>query len=151
VIVRDDLSGRITGVNGDLLRRLLDGGHVPVVCPPALDPERGPVNVDGDRLAAALAVAVAADRLLLLTNVPGLLRDPGDPASLVEEVAPESMEEADQMAHGRMKLKLIASREALAGGVPQVVIADGRRPDAVRAALAGAGTVLRARRAASAV
>jgi [amino group carrier protein]-L-2-aminoadipate/L-glutamate 6-kinase len=141
-IIRDDRTGKICGVNRELLARLLDDGYVPVVSPPAFDPAHGPLNVDADRLAAAVAVAAHAASLVILTNTPGLLRDPGDPSSLIEAVPPGGWEHCLAVARGRMKLKLIAAREALDGGVERVILGDGRRPAPVSAALAGHGTSL---------
>ena len=139
-VVRDDLSGRISAVDPHLVRTLMDGGYVPVVSPPALDPVAGPLNVDADRFAAQLAVALAADWLIVLSNVPGLLRDPDDHASLVAELPCEELPGYLDMAGGRMKVKLRSAGEAHLAGVPHVVLADGRRTSPVLAARAGAGT-----------
>jgi acetylglutamate/LysW-gamma-L-alpha-aminoadipate kinase len=139
-VVRDDLSGRISAVEPHLVRTLLDGGYVPVVSPPALDSVAGPLNVDADRFAARLAVALAADWLIVLSNVPGLLRDPGDHASLVAELPCDELPSYLDLAEGRMKVKLRSAGEAHLSGVPHVVLADGRRAAPVLAARAGAGT-----------
>lgn len=141
-VIHDDLTGKIAGVNAGLLRLLLDGGYVPVVSPPALDPVAGPLNVDADRMAAAIAAALQAECLVILSNVPGLLRDPADPSSLVTTVPPRGMPGCLGLAHGRMKLKLIAAREALCGGVGRVILGDGRLEAPIQKALAGRGTVL---------
>lgn len=139
-VIRDDLSGRIDEVDPHLLRTLLDGGFVPVVAPPAADPAGGLLNVDADRFAARLAVALGADTLIILSNVPGLLRDPEDPASLVAEVTREELPRCLDLAGGRMKVKLRTAADAFLAGVGQVVLADGRRPSPVLAARGGAGT-----------
>jgi [amino group carrier protein]-L-2-aminoadipate/L-glutamate 6-kinase len=139
-VVRDDLSGRIRAVDTRLLHTLLDAGYVPVVSPPALDAIAGPLNVDADRFAAELAVALAADWLIVLSDVLGLLRDPGDPTSVVAEVVCENLPDYLDLASGRMKVKLHSAAEACRAGVPHVVLADGRRPAPVLAARAGAGT-----------
>lgn len=141
-VVRDDLSGRIIRVNTQLLNGLLAGGYVPVISPPAFDPQSGPVNVDADRAAAAVASAIHADRLVILSNVPGLLQDLSDPLSLLDRVWLEALDAHLALAGGRMKLKLLAAREALSGGVARVVIGDGRASFPVLAALDGRGTVL---------
>lgn len=141
-MIRDDLTGRITQVNVDLLRMLLDAGYLPVISPPALDPEHGAVNVDADRMAAAVAVALGVNRLVLLSNVPGLLRDPIDPSTVIDKIPGETLETFMPLAEGRMKLKLIASGEAISGGVECVMIGDGRLPAPVYQALAGKGTAI---------
>lgn len=73
-ILRGDHTGTVEKVNTGLIDLLLAGGYLPVLTPPASSYEGVAINVDGDRAAAALAVALKADALLLLSNVPGLLR-----------------------------------------------------------------------------
>lgn len=143
-VVHDDLSGQITGINTPLLMAVLEAGCVPVVSPPALDREVGPLNVDADRVAAALATAMCAEHLVILSNVAGVLRDVGDAASLVEHVAGDGVEQCLALTGGRMRIKVIAARQALAGGVRRVVLGDGRLPCPVLQALDGRGTVLEA-------
>jgi acetylglutamate/LysW-gamma-L-alpha-aminoadipate kinase len=143
VLVRDNHSGRITAVRTELPEALLRLGYVPVVSPPAIDEHDRPVNVDADRAAAALAVALGADRLLLLTGAPGVLADPDDPTSVQSTHRISPTGPPDPSATGGMALKLIAAREALTGGVGTVRIADGRTPAPVSQALAGAGTTVR--------
>ncbi len=141
VLLKEDRSGTIERVHADLLRLLLDAGWVPVVGPPAVTPTGEVVNVDADRAAAAIASALNAEALLLLTNVPGLLRNPDDPASLIPTVARDEIDAVLPLAAGRMRKKVIAAREALNGSVPRVVIASSRGPDPVTRALGGEGTV----------
>jgi acetylglutamate/LysW-gamma-L-alpha-aminoadipate kinase len=142
MIVRGDRSGRITAVDPTVLRVLLDAGLTPVVSPPAGDPGGAPLNVDADRLAAAAAAALGACRLVLLTAAPGVLRDARDERSVLSrcELPDETL--LARAASGGMRRKLIAADEALRGGVPEVRIADGRVPEPVSAAMAGAGTLL---------
>ncbi|AZM55273.1 acetylglutamate kinase [Streptomyces sp. WAC 01529] len=142
VLIRDNHSGRITMVDTELPETLLKAGYVPVVSPPAIDEHDRPVNVDADRAAAALAAALGADQLLLLTGAPGVLADVDDPTSVqsTHQISPTGPPDAS--ATGGMALKLIAAREALTGGVATVRIADGRTPEPVSRALAGAGTTV---------
>ena len=98
--------------------------------------------MDGDRLAAAAAAAVGADVLAILSNVPGLLRDPGDPASKIDEGSLDGWDDLEHFARGNMKRKLLAAREALEGGAGAVVIADSRAPSPVESGLSGGGTLL---------
>jgi [amino group carrier protein]-L-2-aminoadipate 6-kinase len=100
------------------------------------------VNVDGDRAAAAIAVALGAEALVLLSNVPGLLRAYPDESSLVPQVAAADAERAMAWAAGRMKKKVQGAAAAVAGGVGRVVLGDGRVAEPVRRALAGHGTVV---------
>ncbi|MDQ3823317.1 MAG: [LysW]-aminoadipate kinase [Actinomycetota bacterium] len=141
-LVRDNLSGRLSEVRTELAETLLEAGFVPVVSPPAIDEHDHPVNVDADRVAAALAVALGADRLVLLTGTPGLLADPGDETSVLRSYEVPATGAPGRFAGAGMALKLVAAREALAGGVASVRIADGRVPDPVSRALAGSGTTV---------
>ncbi len=139
VLLRDDYTGKVERVDAGLLRFVLERGEVPVLPPLALSDEGEGLNVDGDRAAATVAAALSADRLVLLTNVPGLLRSLDDPKSVV---ARASVDEAEALAQGRMKKKALAAREALAAGVREVRIASGRVDRPVRRALDGEGTLI---------
>jgi acetylglutamate/LysW-gamma-L-alpha-aminoadipate kinase len=141
-LVRDNLSGRLCGVRTELPQTLLRSNFVPVVSPPAIDEHDHPVNVDADRVAAALAVALRADHLVLLTGAPGLLADPDDDTSVLSTYAAPASGAPGRFAGGGMALKLVAAREALAGGVTTVRIADGRVPHPVSRAMAGSGTAV---------
>jgi acetylglutamate/LysW-gamma-L-alpha-aminoadipate kinase len=144
-LVRDNLSGRLVEVRTELAETLLESGFVPVVSPPAIDEDGCPVNVDADRVAAALAAALGADRLVLLTGAPGVLADPDDDTSVLSTYEVPASGAPDRFAGGGMALKLVAAREALAGGVASVRIADGRARDPVSRALAGSGTTVTTR------
>lgn len=141
-LLRNDHTGTVDRVNTSLLRLLLGAGHLPVVTPPAISEEGVAINVDGDRAAAAIAVALAAEALVILSNVPGLLRDLNDPDSIVRHVDASAPDGALRWARGRMLAKLDGAVAAVEGGVGRVVLGDaaGNRP--VHAALAGTGTVV---------
>ena len=141
-IIRDDYTGQLEAANGDLLRLLLSAGYTPVIAPLALGTAGERLNVDGDRAAALLAGALDASALLILSNVPGLLRDYPDEGSLIRQVPASELGLVEGFAQGRMKKKLLAAREALTAGVATVILADSRRPNPIRAALMGEGTVI---------
>jgi acetylglutamate/LysW-gamma-L-alpha-aminoadipate kinase len=141
-LLRDDLTGRVRSVNADLLRLLLANGYRPVVTLPALAATGEAVNVDGDRAAAAIAAALGAETLVNLSDVPGLLRDVTDPASLIRGFGRDGIDEADALAKGRFKNKLLGAREALDAGAQRVVIATARGDHPLQSALAGEGTVI---------
>lgn len=138
-VLRDDYTGQIEAVNDALLRQLLDAGYMPVIAALALSHEGECLNVDGDRAAAAVASALHASALVLLTNVPGLLRNPDDPATLVRAIPAGQLLDAMEYARGRMRKKLLGAQEALRGGVPRVLIAA-----SLQDALNGAGTTIEA-------
>jgi acetylglutamate/LysW-gamma-L-alpha-aminoadipate kinase len=142
-VLRGEYSGIIERVNAGLLQALLHGGYVPVVAPVAISYESEGLNVDGDRVAAAIGTALKAERVVILSNVPGLLRDVSDESSLISHVSGDQLTDyLDRYAKGRMKRKILGAVEALRDGVEQVVIADGRVDRPLRRALAGQGTVL---------
>jgi acetylglutamate/LysW-gamma-L-alpha-aminoadipate kinase len=121
-ILRDDYTGQIACVNDALLRQLLKAGYTPVIAPLALSPEGERLNIDGDRAAAAIAAALHADVLIILTNVPGLLSDPEDSTTLIRTIPAERLVDHMEYARGRMRKKLLGAQEALSGGVPRVCI-----------------------------
>lgn len=118
-------AGTPTLVNVALLRHLLAGGYMPIVSPVSrnLLPEPGNVlNVNGDDAAAAIAVALDADELLLVSDVPGVLVDGAVVARLSATTARTLI--ADGRAGGGMAAKLEAALRAVDGGVARVRIAD---------------------------
>jgi acetylglutamate/LysW-gamma-L-alpha-aminoadipate kinase len=141
-VLRDDWTGTVERVNGGLLATLLDAGYLPVVAPLASSNDGEALNVDGDRAAAALATGLGADTLLLLSNVPGLLRAFPDETTLIASIARADVEEYVPVAQGRMKKKVLGAAEALAGGVGRVILGDARSARPISRALAGQGTVI---------
>jgi LysW-gamma-L-lysine carboxypeptidase len=142
VVIRDDHSGRMSEVNTGLLDTLLAAGYLPVLGPPAVAEDGRPVNVNADRLAAAVAAQLGASALIMLTAAPGLLRDPADEATLIERFVWPARAQPPDCARDGMALKLVAAREALIGGVGTVMISDGRGTAPLRRALDGAGTAI---------
>ncbi len=142
-IRRDNLTGNVERVNTELLDLLLGAGYLPVLTPPAISYEGEAMNTDGDTAAAQVAVQMQAEALLLLSNVPGLLSDFPDEASLIPEIPAERVEEYMEFAQGRMKKKVLGAADAVKGGVGRVVFGDARVERPISAALSGAGTVVR--------
>jgi len=141
-ILRDDYTGRIETVNRDLLCLLIDAGYVPVIAPLAISPEGDALNVDADRAAAMIAGAVNAEQLIILSNVPGLMRNFPDESTLISHIDKAKVEQSLEFAEGRMKKKVLGASEALSLGVGQVVFADGRVDRPIAKALQGKGTVI---------
>ena len=141
-IIRNDYSGMITDINTKLLEQLLDNGYLPVVGPPAISEEGYAINVDADRMAAAVAVKMQAERLIILSNVPGLLEDPEDEGSLISRIPADRITEYRKYAKGRMGKKLLAAEEAIAGGVNEVILGDAGVCNPVTEARKKKGTVI---------
>jgi acetylglutamate/LysW-gamma-L-alpha-aminoadipate kinase len=142
MILRDDYTGTVQKVNTHLLHLLLDNGYLPVLVPPAISFENEAINVDGDRAAAMVASAMGAEQLIILSNVPGLLKNFPDESTLIRHIPAARLDEFMQYADGRMKKKVMGASEALAGGVRRVVFADARVERPLQRALAGEGTVI---------
>ena len=117
--------GAPAGVNAELLRLLLGGGYLPVLSPVSRSTDSAmgtTLNVNGDDAAAAIAVAMSADELLLVSDVPGVLLD----GQAVSSIGPEDAQRLidDGTARGGMAAKLQAALSALDGGVQRVRISD---------------------------
>jgi acetylglutamate/LysW-gamma-L-alpha-aminoadipate kinase len=141
-VIRDDYTGKVEKVNVNLLQTLLDAGVLPVLTPPAASFEGEAINVDGDRAAAATAAAFQAEALIILSNVPGLLENFPDEASLIRHIPAAKIDQFMSVAEDRMKKKVMGAQEALGQGIGRIVFADGRVEQPVRRALAGEGTVI---------
>ncbi len=135
--------GSIDAVNTGLLHTLLACGITPVLCPPIAAEDGTAINVDGDRLAAEVAVALGASRLMIFANTPGLLRDPDDETTLIGRITVDEAECLLPSIGGRARVKLRAVAEARLRGVAQTCVADGRVARPLFNAMAGAGTWLR--------
>ena len=146
-VMRGDFAGSLKEINAHLLTLLLDNGYLPVLTPPALSQNGEAINVDGDKLALRLALALQADALIILSNTPGLLADLDDPTSLINLIdvsSDDSIEAAMTAAGGRMKKKVQAGVDAVREGIPLVVFGDANRDRPITTALNGQGTLLSA-------
>jgi acetylglutamate/LysW-gamma-L-alpha-aminoadipate kinase len=141
-IIRDDYTGKIEKVNSELLHLLLEAGYLPVIAPIAVSMQGEALNVDADRAAAMIAAALKAETLILLTAVPGLMKNFPDESSLIRQLPQSQLPAALEAAQGRMKKKVLGTEEALKGGVGKVIIADGRIQSPITNAINGNGTVI---------
>ena len=142
------LVGRITGVDPAAVETALTGGYIPVVSTVAqgMDADTA-YNINADTAAAQLAAALKAEKLILLTDIRGLLRDPKDDATLIHEVhtydVPVLMQEG--VISGGMIPKMECCVDAIYGGVDRVHILDGRIPHSILIEMlthAGIGTMI---------
>lgn len=138
--------GEVTGVEASLLRSLLEGGFIPVVAPVGVDEAGETYNINADAVAAAVAVAMEAKKLILLTDVPGFLDRAGElVSSMTRREALAAL--SDGTAKGGMIPKLKCCLEALEFGVEKAHIVDGRVPNVVLLEMftqAGVGTEITA-------
>lgn len=144
--------GEITNVDGAAVRAVLAAGGIPVVSAIATEDGTGELlNVNADSAAASLAIALGADRLLLLTDVAGLYRDWPNRDSLVGTIDTAELAELLPSLESGMIPKLAACRDAVEAGVASAAIVDGRIPHVLLAAPFGASgtTVTRPERTAS--
>jgi len=141
-IIHGDFTGKIVNVNRELLQLLLNASYLPVIAPVAVSQKGEALNVDGDRAAAMVAASLKAETLVLLTAVPGLMKDFPDVSTLIQMLPKSQIAAAFEAAQGRMKKKILGAEEALKGGVSRVIIADGRIQKPIINALEGKGTVI---------
>jgi acetylglutamate kinase len=136
--------GEVTHVNHELLEVLLDKKYVPVVSPVGLGEDGEGYNINADAAAAEIAIALRAEKLIYLTDVPGILEN----GELVSEISASELTRkiADGTIKGGMVAKTKSVLRAIEGGVASVHIIDGRTPHSVIAELftdRGVGTLVR--------
>lgn len=125
------LVGEVAKVRPEAVLDLVEAGRIPVISSVAPD-EHGVVhNVNADTAAAALAVALGAEKLLVLTDVEGLYRDYGNSDDLIQEISPESLSEIMPTLASGMVPKMAACLKAVTEGVPRATVVDGRQAHAV--------------------
>jgi acetylglutamate kinase len=134
--------GRIERVDIDLLNRVAQD-YIPVVASVGADRDGNSYNINADEAAGAVARALCAYKIMFLTDVPGWLRDPSDPQSVISEAPADEVEAAITTVTGGMRPKLQACLDAIHGGVSFAHIVDGRVPHSLLLELftdAGQGT-----------
>ena len=143
--------GEITHINIRPVTDLLEKGYIPVISTLGCDRQGNAYNINGDTAAARVAGALEAERLIMLSDIPGLLRDKDDPTTLIPEL---SVMEAGQLRRqgvisGGMIPKMECCVEAIRRGVKKVIIMDGRVPHSILMELLtdeGAGTMVKGSR-----
>ena len=139
--------GEITKIRTQPITDLLEKNYIPVISTVASDRQGNTYNINGDTAAAFIAGALNAERLIMMTDINGVLRDKDDPSTLIREL---SVEEArglydEGIISGGMIPKVDCCIEAINKGVSNVVIMDGRVPHAILMELLtdeGAGTMV---------
>ena len=140
--------GEITHINIQPVTDLLEKGYIPVISTLGCDRQGNAYNINGDTAAARVAGALEAERLIMLSDIPGLLRDKDDPSTLIPELS--VMEAArlrqEGVISGGMIPKMECCVEAIRRGVRKVIIMDGRVPHSILMELLtdeGAGTMIK--------
>ncbi len=143
--------GRITKVNIATVTDLLEKGYIPVISTIACDTHGNSYNINGDTAAAFIAGAIGAERLIMMTDIAGILRDKDDPSTLITEL---TVDEAEMLAEseivsGGMIPKINCCVDAINKGVKNVTIMDGRVPHSILMEMLtdeGAGTLVSGKR-----
>lgn len=125
------LVGEVAQVRPEAVQDLVEAGRIPVISSVAPDADGTVYNVNADTAAAALAVALGAEKLLVLTDVEGLYRDWPHSDDVIKEIAPEALAEMLPSLASGMVPKMTACLDAVNGGVPRATVVDGRTPHAV--------------------
>ena len=140
--------GEVTEIHEKPIMDLLNNGYIPVISTVGCDEAGNAYNINGDTAAACIAGALGAERLIMMTDIAGILRNREDPSTLIPEI---TLEEADRLyaegvISGGMIPKVDCCIRAIHEGVKNVVIMDGRVPHSILMELLtneGAGTLIR--------
>ncbi len=140
--------GEITNVNVQPILDLIEKEYIPVVSTVGCDKDGNVYNINADTAASYIAGAMKAERLITMTDIPGILRDVKDPDSIIKKVTTEEARQlfADGIISGGMIPKVECCIEAIEKGVRRVTILDGRVPHALLLELLtdeGAGTLVK--------
>ena len=141
------LVGEITKVNTSVITDLLDNNYIPVISTVGCDKKGNIYNINGDTAAAHIAGALGAMRLIMMTDIAGILMDKNDPSTRIPEISLEKVRELlkSGVIEGGMIPKVECCIEAIEKGVKNVVIMDGRVPHSILMELLtneGAGTMV---------
>ena len=143
--------GRITDVDVSLIRTVMDDGYIPVISTLGADDEGNIYNINADTAAAYIAGAMGAERLFMMTDIAGILRDKDDPSSLIPCI---DIDEAVQLFNdgvisGGMIPKVECCIDAIHRGVQRVIVMDGRVSHSILLEILtneGAGTMVMERK-----
>ncbi len=139
--------GSVTKINPAPITDLLEKGYIPVISTLGCDRKGNTYNINGDTAAACIAGALSAKRLIMMTDIAGVLREKDDPSTLIPEI---SVKEAEKLREegtisGGMIPKIECCIEAINKGVDKVIIMDGRVPHSILTEMLtdeGAGTMV---------
>ena len=140
--------GEITNINIAPVIDLLEKGYIPVISTLGCDKDGNTYNINGDTAAARIAGALGAERLIMMTDIAGILRDKDDPSTLIANLTVPEAEElfATGVVSGGMIPKVKCCIDAISHGVKNVIIMDGRVPHSILMEILtdeGAGTMVK--------
>jgi acetylglutamate kinase len=120
--------GTITNIERRVIEKHLRQGHITVVAPLGVNEDRQTYNVNADEVASAIASSASAEKFVLLTNVPGVLKDPKDPSTLYSTLTIDQIDalKKEGVISGGMIPKVDSCIEAVLGGIPKAHIIDAR-------------------------
>ncbi|MDX1976630.1 MAG: acetylglutamate kinase [Pseudanabaenaceae cyanobacterium bins.68] len=139
--------GEVSSINTKVLETLLQNGHIPVVSSVATDETGQAYNINADTVAGELSAALGAEKLILLTDIAGIMQNYKDPASLIRSLSIQQARQliAEQIVSGGMIPKVQCCVRSLAQGVKSAHIVDGRVPHSLLLEIfsdSGVGTML---------
>lgn len=125
--------GKVLRINPEIVETVIENGYIPVIAPIGVDSAGQSYNINADTVAAAVAVAMKADKLVLLTDVPGVLGDRNDPESLISVIDVRDAQDYRKkgIIAGGMIPKVDCCVESVHGGVGRTHIIDGRVPHSI--------------------
>ena len=139
--------GKITNINIKPVEDLLERGYIPVISTVGCDSHGNAYNINGDTAAAYIAGALGAERLIMMTDIAGVLRDKDDPSTLIPDITVDEAKALydEGVISGGMIPKVNCCIEAIERGVQNVIIMDGRIPHSILMEILtdeGAGTMV---------
>ena len=126
--------GEITSVNTDLVKIAMDSGYIPVISSIAIgESDSNSYNINADTCASKIAASLKAEKLILLTDVPGVMTDPSDPSTLISTLRLHQIPKltVDKIIKGGMIPKINCCVESVRLGVKKAHIIDGRTPHSI--------------------
>ena len=127
------LVGEVDCINTDLLEMFLDNDYIPVISPVGIATDGTSLNLNADTAAGEVASAIDAEKLIILTDVPGVLRDPSDPTSLIQKIRISEVSDLIEQGiiTGGMIPKIETCVKAIENGVKSCHIIDGRKEHSI--------------------
>lgn len=141
-LITDNMTGKVTEINVNLINLLLDNKYLPVICPPALSEENEIINTDNDWAVAVTAGALKIKKMVVLFEAQGFLKTFADELSLIKTIDKNKLNEYITYAQGRMKKKILGAQEAFRLGLKTMYWSDGRIKNPIINALKRRGTII---------